>query len=46
MNFETMKMLLGEIRPRIITKECDYMKACDDMEEINLLSRKKLFRIV
>ena len=46
MNFETMKMLLSEVRPKRITKDSDYMSACNDMEEINLLLRKQVFRIV
>ena len=37
MNFETMKMLLSEVGPKRIIKDYDYMRACDDMEEINLL---------
>ena len=46
MNFETMKMLLSEVRPKRITKDSDYKSACNDMEEINLLLRKQVFRIV
>ena len=46
MNFETMKMLLSEVGPKKITKDYDYSRACDDMEEMNLLLRKRVFRIV
>ena len=46
MNFETMKMLLSEVGPKRITKDSDYMSACNDMEKINLLLRKQVFRIV
>jgi hypothetical protein len=46
MNFETMKMLLSEVRPKRITNDYDYTRACVDMEEINLLLRKQVFRIV
>ena len=34
MNFERMKMLLSEIGPKRITKDYDYVRACDDMEQI------------
>ena len=33
MNFETMKMLLSDVRPKRITKDSEYMSACDDMEK-------------
>ena len=46
MNFETMKMLLSEVGPARITKAYDYALACDDMEQINLLLRKRVFQIV
>ncbi len=46
MNFETMKMLLGEVGPARLTKDYDYALACDDMEQINLLLRKRVFQIV
>ncbi len=46
MNFETMKMSLNEIGPARLTKDYDYGKACDDMEQINLLMRKQVFKFV
>ena len=48
MNFETMKMLLSEVGLKRFTKakDYDYTRACDDMEEINVLLRKQVFRIV
>ena len=46
MNFETMKMLLSEVGPKRITKDYDYALACDDMEQINLLLRKRVFKVI
>ena len=46
MNFETMKMLLSEVGPARLTKDYDYALACDDMEQINLLLRRRVFQIV
>ena len=46
MNFEQMKMSLSEIGPARLTKDYDYENACDDMEQINLLLRKRVFKTI
>ena len=45
MNFNTLKMLLSEVGPARLTKKYDYESACEDMEQINLLLRRRAFRI-
>ena len=41
-----MKMLLSEVGPKRLTKDYDYELACRDMEQINTLLRKRVFKIV
>ena len=46
MNFNTLKMLLSEVGPARLTVKYDYESACDDMEQINLLIKRKVFKTV
>ena len=46
MNFSTMKMLLSEVGPKRITKDYNYDAVCDNIEQINILLRKPVFKVV
>ena len=46
MSFKSLKMLLSKVGPKRLTKDFDYALACDDMEQINMLLRKRVFKIV
>ena len=46
MNLNTLKMLLSEVGPLRLTVKYDYTSACDDMEQINLLLKRKVFKVV
>ena len=41
-----MKRLLSELGPKRLTKYYDYDAACDDIEQINTLLRRPLFKVV
>ena len=45
MNLNTFETLLKDIGPIKLTKNYDYIAACNDMEQMNLLLRRRVFII-
>lgn len=46
MNAQSMKMISNDIAPKKLTQKYNYNKACEDIEQINGLLNKEVFKII